>query len=80
VFEKETVLRGKRKTEKTGSKCKNVTQVVYRAMSYDDQQRKKKMLTPARVWPRVSNGKWWRNVADCWPSDFPKGSPKRVAI
>jgi hypothetical protein len=57
VFEKEVVLCSKRETEKTGSKCENVTQVGSAAMSYDDQRRKKKILTPARVWPEVSHGK-----------------------
>jgi hypothetical protein len=70
VFEKEAILCGKQKKEKTGSKRENVTQVGSAAMSYDDQHRKKKILTPGRVWADVSTGKWWRNVADCWPGAF----------
>jgi hypothetical protein len=80
VFEKEEILCGKQKKEKTGSKRENVTQVGSAAMSYDDQHREKKTLTPARVWAEVSTSKWWRNVADYWPNDFSNGPPKRVAI
>jgi hypothetical protein len=50
VFEKEAVLCGKQKIQKTGSKCQNMAQVVSRATSYDDEERKKKVLTPVRVY------------------------------
>ena len=80
VFEKEQILCGKRKMSKTTSKCETVTQVVSRATSYDDEDRKKKVLTPTPFWPAVSNGKWWRNVADFWPIDLSNGGPKRVII
>ena len=58
VFEKEGVWCCKWETRKTGSKCENVTQVVFQVTSYGDQQRKKKILTLVRVCREVSNGKW----------------------
>jgi hypothetical protein len=57
VFEKEAVWCGKQEMQKTGSKCENVTQVVSRATSYDDEDRKKKVLTPAPACSEVSHGK-----------------------
>jgi hypothetical protein len=80
VFEKEVVWCGKQEMQKTGSKCENVTQVAWRVTSYDDEERKKKVLTPVRVWSEVSHDKWWPNVADFWPSDFSNQGPARVII
>ena len=57
MFEKEAVLCGKQEMQKTGSKCENVTQVVSRARSYDDEERKKKVLTPVWDYLQMSNGK-----------------------
>ena len=50
MFEKEVVWCGKQEMQKTGSKCENVTQVAWRVTSYDDEERKKKVLTPVRVY------------------------------
>jgi len=80
VFEKEVVLCGKQKTSKTGSKCENVTQVVWRVTSYDDEERKKKVLALAQVWPAVSIGKCQRNAADFCQSDFSNGGATRARI
>ena len=80
VFEKKGVSCGKRKTSKTRSKCENVTQVVSRATSNDDQQHKKKVLAPAPVWPKMSHGKWWRYVAEIWPSDFSNRATEAATI
>ena len=80
MFEKGSVLCGKQEMQKTGSKCENVTQVVCRVTSYGDEDRKKKVLTPAPVWRTVSNGKWWRNVADFWLSDLSNGGAKGMII
>ena len=62
VFEKEVVLCGKQETEKTGSKCENVTQVVSRVGSYDDEERTKKFLHRGRIGRRchmASGGEMW---------------------
>jgi hypothetical protein len=71
VFEKEGVLCDKQEMKKTVAKCENVTQVVSGARSYDDEDRKKKVLTPARFWTEMSISKRWRNAADFRLSDFP---------
>ena len=57
MFEKEVVWCDKREMQKTGLKCEYVTQVVWRVTSYDDEERKKKVLTPVLEYLQMSNGK-----------------------
>ena len=66
VFEKGSVSYGKWKMKKTVGKCENVTQVVWRAVSYDDQTDVKKVLDSRSCQTGTSSGKLRRIVAECF--------------